>query len=287
MKMKKFLAMLLALTMLLLLIGCKKTDTSVEKTEPEPVFEESDEEKSLMFTAPESKEDPAEESEEPAGEDEEPAETEETEGEEPAEQEPVKEAPNEEAEEAPAEESSVQIEMGSWNGYTFENASLGYGVELDASWYAYSEEEILQANSLTIDQFDDESIKQQLANSDMFCDMIAQKLDGTAFIQVNVENLGVLYGSLLTVDDYIDISMSKLEPALLSAGYASVTTEKVTVTIDGKELPAIAVSGVFSGIDVYQLMIPVKSGDRIVCIGLSTYMTDTTSDYLNCIYLLQ
>lgn len=279
--MKKFLSVLLALTMLLLLVGCKKSEASGEKQVQKPVFEETDEEKSLMFT----------DAEEPA--ENEPAEeiTEETE------EAPIEEATEEEApveEDAPSEETSedvpaeepANIEMGSWDGFTFENLTLGYGVALDEGWHPYTDEEILAMNNRTIDQFDSEAIKRQLANSDMFCDMAAQKLDSTGFVQVNVENLGVVYGTILSVDDYIDICLTNLEPALVSAGYTIESMEKVFVTVDGTDVPAIYISGVFSGINIYQVMVPVKTGDRVACICASTYLTDTTSAILDCIYLI-
>ena len=100
MTMKKLLALLLALCMLLSLTACAETEQEEEKQEEERVeFEETDEEKSLSFLDPDSlssggaaAETPAEEAEEP----------EEESAEEPAE-EPAEEAPVEEPAETPAE----------------------------------------------------------------------------------------------------------------------------------------------------------------------------------------
>ena len=258
--MKKIIALLLALTMLLSLAACgKKVEEEPEK--PEAEFEESSDEKSLLW---EEEEEPAEEEpaeEEPAEEEpaeEEPAEEEPSEDE-PAEEEPVEDEPAEE----PAEEETQFAGLGEMEGGTYWNDDLGFGCELDSEWVFFTEEQVAEMNQLAIDAYDDEAIREQLSKANMFYDMAAQRVDGMGMLQVVVENIGIVYGAILTEEQYLDISMPQLETQLPAAGYTNLSMEKVTVEFAGRECIAASVYGEVNGVAIYQLLVPIKVGTQI------------------------
>jgi len=280
--MKKLIALLLALTMLLSLAACGKKTAAEEPEKEEPEFEESSDEKSLLWDE-EEKEDTKDSDEEQAKE--EPAEDaeEETAVEEtPAEETPAEETPAEE----PAAEEPEGASLGQYENGAYWNDDLGYGCNLDDSWVVFDEEQIAQLNQFAIEAYDDEAIREQLSNVNMFYDMAAQNTTGTGMIQVMVENLGLVYGYILTEEQYIEITLKNLEAQLPAAGYTNIDAKMVTVEFAGEECPAVSVYGEINGIAVYQLMVPIKVGNQIAVYAVASYVEDHNEEYLRYFYAL-
>lgn len=181
----------------------------------------------------------------------------------------------------PAEEADPL--MGYYSGTTYNNAFLGIQCKLDENWTVATEEELAQLNGLTADIISDEALAEQLRNSGVVQAFYAMADDGLVVMNIVLENLGLLYGTVLDEERYVDLSLDQLVTALESAGLSDVTTEADTVTFAGSEHAAIRVHGTMSGVDFYELLVCVKVDSYMSVITLASYYEDIT-DSLAALY---
>ena len=273
--MKKILALILALAMVFALAACGRSDVSGNVT---PVEKSSDE-------APKGTVSPAEA----------PAETEaaaapaETEAAAPAEPETAEvteegagdavggiddegtgEAVGEIAEEEQPSEVTEEAA-----GIRYENENIGVGVLLDEDWVIYNDEQLAQLSGLTAEMFSDEKYKEMMEKSNSFTDFFAQHSSG-ASMNVLFENLGLLYGSVLSEEQYRTAAMQNMAGAYESAGFENVQIEENTVDFAGAERVGIHTSCTVNGVNYYVQQVLIKAGSHMGIISLCCFVQDDT-----------
>lgn len=286
--MKKILALILALAMVCALAACGRSDVSGNVT---PVEKASDD-------APKGTVSPAEA----------PAETEAAEA--PAETEAVQAAEEgsgdavgeigEEAQPAEAEEEGSGDAIGGIDdegtgeavgeiaeeeqpsevtqeaaGMRYENENIGVGVLLDEDWVIYNDEQLAQLSGLTADMFSDEKYKEMMEKSNSFTDFFAQHSSG-ASMNVMFENLGLLYGSVLSEEQYRTAAMQNMAGAYESAGFENVQIEENTVEFAGAERVGIHTSCTVNGVNYYVQQVLIKAGSHMGIISLCCFVQDDT-----------
>ena len=177
------------------------------------------------------------------------------------------------------------VQLGSVNGSTYENESLGYGCTLEG-WMFATQEEIAELNNLAIDSFDSEELQEQLRNSTSIMDMAAVREDGMANVNVSLQNLSALFGRLLSEEAFRDQSFPQMQSNLESMGMTNVNIEKVTITIDGTDHPGLAVTGINNGVPIYQRQAYIKCGGYIALITATTFAEDSTQTVFDLFYHL-
>ena len=283
--MKKILALILALAMVFALAACGRSDVSGNVT---PVEKSSDD-------APKGTVSPAEA----------PAETEAAEA--PAETEAAEAPAETEAAAAPAEPETAEVtEEGSGDavggiddegtgeavgeiaeeeqpsevtqetaGIRYENENIGVGVLLDEDWVIYNDEQLAQLSGLTADMFSDEKYKEMMEKSNSFTDFFAQHSSG-ASMNVLFENLGLLYGSVLSEEQYRTAAMQNMAGAYESAGFENVQIEENTVEFAGAERVGIHTSCTVNGVNYYVQQVLIKAGSHMGIISLCCFVQDDT-----------
>ena len=283
--MKKILALILALAMVFALAACGRSDVSGNVT---PVEKSSDD-------APKGTVSPAEA----------PAETEAAEA--PAETEAAEAPAETEAAAAPAEPETAEVtEEGSGDavggiddegtgeavgeiaeeeqpsevtqetaGIRYENENIGVGVLLDEDWVIYNDEQLAELSGLTADMFSDEKYKEMMEKSNSFTDFFAQHSSG-ASMNVLFENLGLLYGSVLSEEQYRTAAMQNMAGAYESAGFENVQIEENTVEFAGAERVGIHTSCTVNGVNYYVQQVLIKSGSHMGIISLCCFVQDDT-----------
>lgn len=169
---------------------------------------------------------------------------------------------------------------------TYENSFIGIGCKLDAGWDVFSAEQIAELNGLLASQTDDEAIAKQLESSGTAMPFYAQKEEGLVTLNITLEDLGLLYGSLLDEKQYAEKSIDQVKPALESMGMSNVTTEIGSITFAGSDHVSISISGSLQGISFYETLVCVKTEKHMALITAGSYMTDTTKDILALFYAL-
>jgi len=170
--------------------------------------------------------------------------------------------------------AEAEAELGTVNGGRYESSFLGIGCELDENWSYYSQEDMASLLGMTADMFEDENYAEQVKDADMFYDMYAAYADGTCFINVLVQNLGLLYGTVLTEEEYVKLSTESLSSQLESAGFTDVEWEIVTLDFAGQQRQGLKISSMVQGVPYYCTQAYIKSGSHMAIISLACYVED-------------
>lgn len=189
------------------------------------------------------------------------------------------EPPTEAPTEAPAEKDTQML--GTVDGSTYTNKFLGIQCQLDENWLIATDEELAQLSGLVADAISDEVLAEQLNSSGVVHAFYATSTDGFATMNIVLENLGLLYGTLLSEETYVEIALGQLPAALESAGLENVTAEAATATFAGEEHAAVAVHGTISGLDFYEKMVCIKADSYIGIVTVGCYYEDITDTLLD------
>lgn len=169
---------------------------------------------------------------------------------------------------------------------TYENEFVGIGCKLDEEWEVYDADQIAALNGMVVDLMTDETLANMLENSGSLMPFYAQANDGLVTLNITVENLGLLYGSMLDEQGYVELSIGQLAPALESIGLTDITTEISSVTFAGGKHAAIMVSASFQGVEFHETLVCVKVGRYIANITAASYLADVTGEVLSMFYSL-
>lgn len=266
--MKRWIAILLAAVLLLALAGCGGSPAPAGTVTADP---DGGGTVRGSVVGPEAGEDAGESAEEPEAD--------------------LADEPEDEPEEEPDEEPDEELEPGVVAGGVYENEFIGIGLRLDDSWTFADEAEIQELNGTAADLTNDEEMKEILDNAATFTDMFASADDGLVSITVQMENLGVLYGTLMDESAYADAGMSSLEDYLSSVDmFSEYTVEKSTVELAGQERVAIRVHEVMDEsvagepVDIYQTEACLKSGRYMTIITMTSYFEDITDELAGYFY---
>ena len=253
--MKRLFAVFLMIAMILTFAACGKAGTEIPTQEP--------------TTEAPTTEEPI--TEEPT--------TEEPTTEEPTTEEPTTEEPTTEEQETSNLsdwiDNAADSILGTRGKNKYESAYMGFGIELDDSWYIYSEEELAALLGISADQFSNENFANLLERSSSVMEFLASKTDGST-ISIARERLPYA----MEDEAYFDAAMELMEGTLASAGYENITFEKSTVTFLGEERSCLNLSYSFTGIELYQLLVLVQAE------GYVSVITATSLDPTQCPELL-
>lgn len=194
-------------------------------------------------------------------------------------------APTPEPTPEPAPEEDEPV-MGVYDPETmaYVNRFLGLGVTLDEDWDVFDEEEIAALYGSVSELVTDEDAKAALEDTGIVRPFYAQAEDGLVTLSIVVENLGLLYGSLLDEDDYADISEDSILPGMESLGFTGLTLERVTLSFAGGQHTGFKLHGVLQDVDFYETLVCVKAGKNMAVITSGSYLTDVTGDVLDMFY---
>ena len=120
---------------------------------------------------------------------------------------------------------------------------------LDETWTIYNDEQLAELSGLTADMFSDEKYKEMMENSNSFTDFFAQHSSG-ASINVMFENLGLLYGSVMSEEQYRTAALQNLSGAYESAGFENVGTYMIVGFVGLNFLVELLINVVLSPIIV-------------------------------------
>lgn len=177
-----------------------------------------------------------------------------------------------------------ELELGSVSGGRYENSYFGFGCELGELWTYASEEQLLSMVQATADLVDDENLKDELLKADMFYDMMTYFYDGVTNMNVVVQNLGAVYGTLLDEETIAEKNANTMSEQFAAANMEVRSCEQVTVEFAGADHAGILIHSVANGSDVYQLQAYVKTGKYVAIITMSSPLEDNIDAMLGFFY---
>ena len=169
--------------------------------------------------------------------------------------------------------TDTQSVLGVKENKVYVSELLGIAVDFPEIWYLLSAEETAQVIGVVADDLDDEALADQLRDAGTTCDLYAVALDESGDnVNIQLENLGLLYGTILTPKQYANIALPQVKPALEQAGFQHVQIEMVDYEFAGRDRVSLLVTGDMNGVPVYERMILIKSGQYMGAI--TAFSTD-------------
>lgn len=180
-------------------------------------------------------------------------------------------------------EVAAEDALGEKSGNTYYSELLGLEATLPDSWYIFSAEETAQVMGILADGFDDAAVADALRKSGTACDLYAMDMmTGTDNMNIQLEDLGKLYGSFLTPEQYAQIAIPQLEPALSKIGFQNIEITTENYEMAGSERYSIVVSAEVNGVPVYERMILIKAGQYMGCITMFSLQLSSIDAVFAC-----
>lgn len=163
------------------------------------------------------------------------------------------------------------IEFGNLEEHSFTNRDMGIGIVVPSDWTTKSIDEIATLNRTDADtmlnDFESHMSKAQVAY------MFYSSDDSTGNnINITLENLAMTNNAGINGEEYLELAEKTLKSAFDQMGATDVSTNITTVDIDGKTFDCIEIDSVVSGVELTQLQIVVPLGDYMA--GITFTATD-------------
>ena len=123
----------------------------------------------------------------------------------------------------------------------------------------------------TAELFQSETFKEQMNKIDMFYDFYAQKPDGTQTINILIQNLGLLYGTVMDEETFVDMSTKSLEAQLEDAGFSNISWEINTIDLGGQTRHGMLIQADVNGMTYQAQQAYIKVGSYIAVITLGDF----------------
>lgn len=125
--------------------------------------------------------------------------------------------------------------IGENDGTTYQNTFFGLAFAPKDGWELYDSEQMMDRNLPILPMGDEIDYREAVLRAQEFYDMYAVHGESDSTIAVRVENMDTLYETLPSAEDYRAMQASLLEDI------PSLTTELITVKIDGEEFLGLKV----------------------------------------------
>ena len=163
----------------------------------------------------------------------------------------------------------------------YANEFLGIMAQFGDEWYVMNDEETIEAMGYVADNLENDELADQLRNSGVVCDLYVLALDNSGDnINIQLENLGFLYGLAMSEDAYFKTAAPQLQEALEQMGLTNVQIEKETVEFAGAEHVSCLVSGEINGMTIYERMVMLKAGNYMATVTAVSFDRDSVEAML-------
>lgn len=193
--------------------------------------------------------------------------------------------PEQEEQEEPEDADESAFAPGSVSGGVYTNEFAGIGCTLDDSWVFYTREQMAELNGVLADGADSEDTRAMLSGESDSLDMYAVSTDGLMTINVVFQNLGLLSGATVSVQEYVELAAEKLTETLTGYGYKNVEVQVSAADFAGqKSCPAITVVIDRDGTPLYEQIMCLKAENYIYCVTLCSLTEDVTEQMAALFY---
>lgn len=142
----------------------------------------------------------------------------------------------------------------------YTHSMTGITAQFDDNWTIASDTDLATQNGTS-------DFLEALEDNGYVVDLVAYFTDSGSNMNINVEDLGKLYGSILDESSYIDQTLPELESSLeeMGIGVTIDDVKKTQVLFAGKTCSAIKMTATYLGIEMEQECICLKSGNYMTC----------------------
>ena len=150
--------------------------------------------------------------------------------------------------------------LGVKDAQRYDNAFLGLSAVFGEDWQILSDAETAAVMGYAMESVADPALAARLRESGVVCDLYALAPNGSDNLNIQIEDLGALYGLVMGEDAYFEAALPLLEEALRQAGVTELHTEKETLDFAGSEHLSARLSGTLRGAALYERIVLVKEG---------------------------
>ncbi len=170
--------------------------------------------------------------------------------------------------------------LGSVSESTYWNETLSIGYELpDSDWFFYTEEEILEINQLTGEMLG-EDYQKALDSLNGYTDMYAANSVTRENVNITVENLSGLNALIISEASYMQLGAKGLDETLKQMGVEDFTCTSEDFTVGGETHPGSRVSYTLQDVPIYQTLVVIKSGRKMLTITVTAMQADACDSIL-------
>ena len=162
----------------------------------------------------------------------------------------------------------------------YTNGFLGLRCTLNASWEVYDAARIGELVGLTADSVSDEAIGEVVRENGSAILFYAQTAGGLATVNISVEDLGILYGSVLSEADYAERVSLLTAQGLESMGMTEVSAKIASVEFAGAAHTAVTITGSYASAALYECLVCVRQGNYMIVVTVLSTFEDSTGELL-------
>ena len=182
------------------------------------------------------------------------------------------------------QEEVDDIDLGTVADGVYENAHFGMGCSLDESWNITPEEELWTLNEWDAAQDLREQMLDSLAKPGYFYELMAEKEDLSATVNVCVENVAIMEDPDCTPEDYVRSAVVTAREALSTIGVEGAIVEQVEREFAGSPCFGYSMRFDRDGKAMHQKSLYLHSGIYAAVITVSCVGEDITDALLDMFY---
>lgn len=168
--------------------------------------------------------------------------------------------------------------LGALPGGTYTNKNAHLTCRLDDSWLFYNDSQLLELNGVLTESGSGDVAALAESGKAVY-DMYAISTDGLMTMNVTYQNLGLLSGSSMTAQEYVELAAAKLPADLGAGGFTEVEVEVTATDVAAeKSCPTLLVTAKLQDTPMYERMVCLQTGNYIYCVTLCSFTEDVTAD---------
>ena len=178
------------------------------------------------------------------------------------------EAPTETEPETTENEALSGLDLGTIDGNTYTNETLGLRCELDANWYVYTEAELASLMGVVADSLSDSIIGDAIDNNQSVTVFFA--MDTTTYGNINI-TISKDSMSALGEENFVALMVPQMKPLLEQSGFENVTCTEAEFEFAGQTHTGIDITATVQGMTVYERQVYLMADSCMYVVTATAY----------------
>ncbi len=162
---------------------------------------------------------------------------------------------------------------------------LSMGFTLPEGWEFYTREQIMEFNNAAYDTAGEE-YQEIVESADIVFDMYASGPAGDS-VNVTLEKLDEATLEALDIKENFALLEDTFRTSFENMGLTDITFDIMDISVDGREMPAMLLTGRIDGVEMYQLQFNAKYPGYLAAVTAVTLYEDGTQQLLDDVFWLE
>ena len=160
------------------------------------------------------------------------------------------------------------LDLGTIDGNTYTNETLGLRCELDANWYVYTEAELASLMGVVADTLSDTDIGDAVENSQSVTVFFA--MDTTTYGNLNIAvSKNSMYS--LSEENFVALMVPQMKPLLEQSGFENVICTEAEFKFAGQTHTGIDITATVQGMTVYERQVYLMADSCMYVVTATAY----------------